>query len=141
MDRISKYISYKEATHSQTAVRRKIDNKPSPTELENMKYVATQIFDKVREHFGIPLTVSSFYRCAALNTAVGGSKTSQHMTGQAIDIDADGSSITNAEIFDYIKNNFEFDQLIWEFGTPLEPAWVHVSLKRTGNRKQILHVS
>lgn len=139
MDRISKYISYNEATQSQTATRKKIVNKPSASELENMKYVATEIFDKVREHFGVPLIVSSFYRCSALNTAVGGSKTSQHMTGHAIDMEGTGS-VTNSQIFDYIKNHFTFDQLIWEFGTSLEPAWVHVSLKKTGNRNQILHI-
>lgn len=139
MERISKYVSYDEATKSQTAIRNKIDNKPNTEEINNMKYVASKVFDKVREHFGIPLKVSSFFRCKKLNTAVGGSATSQHMTGEAIDIDADGSSITNAQVFDYIKNNLDFDQLIWEFGDKKNPAWVHVSLKRNGkNRKQIL---
>lgn len=141
MERISKYVSYDEATKSQTAIRNKIDNKPNTEEINNMKYVASKVFDKVREHFGIPLKVSSFFRCKKLNTAVGGSATSQHMTGEAIDIDADGSSITNAQVFDYIKNNLDFDQLIWEFGDKKNPAWVHVSLKRNGkNRKQILVV-
>lgn len=141
MEKISKYCSYEEATKSQTAIRNKIDNKPNTEEINNMKYVASKVFDKVREHFGIPLKVSSFFRCKKLNTAVGGSVTSQHMTGEAIDIDADGSSITNAQVFDYIKNNLEFDQLIWEFGNKKNPAWVHVSLKRSGkNRKQILVV-
>lgn len=138
MERISKYISYEEATKSQTAIRNKIENKPNTDELNKMKLVASKVFDKVREHFGIPLKVSSFYRCRKLNTAVGGSATSQHMTGEAIDIDADGSSITNAQVFDYIKNNLDFDQLIWEFGDKKNPAWVHVSYKSKGNRKQIL---
>lgn len=140
MERISKYISYEEATKSQTAIRNKIENKPNGDELMRMRLVASKVFDKVREHFGIPLKVSSFYRCAKLNKAVGGSATSQHMTGEAIDIDADGSSITNAQVFDYIKNNLEFDQLIWEFGDKKNPAWVHVSYKSKGNRKQILIV-
>jgi uncharacterized protein YcbK (DUF882 family) len=139
MENISKYVSYEEATKSQTAIRNHIENKPSFAELENMKYVATEIFDKVREHFGIPLKVSSFYRCSKLNKAVGGSPTSQHVEGKAIDIDADGSTITNSQIFDYIKNHFNFDQLIWEFGNSTNPAWVHVSLNKSGkNRKQIL---
>lgn len=141
MERISEYISYSEATKSQTATRKKIDNTPTPEALERMKHVGKEVFDKVREHFGIPLTVSSFYRGPKLNAAVGGSKTSQHMTGEAIDIDADGSSISNKEVFNYIKDNLEFDQLIWEFGDSKNPAWVHVSLKKNGkNRKQILYI-
>jgi uncharacterized protein YcbK (DUF882 family) len=138
---ISQYISYTEATISQTAVRNKIDNTPNKEELDAMKHVASQVFDKVREHFGKPLKVSSFFRCSKLNKAVGGSSTSQHMKGEAIDIQG-LSGIKNSEIFDYIKNNLEYDQLIWEFGNSKEPAWVHVSLKLKGkNRKQILHIS
>ena len=141
MERISKYVSYNEATRSQTATRKGIKNVPNAQELARMKNVATKIFDKVREHFGIPLTVSSFFRCKELNTAIGGSRSSQHMTGEAIDIDADGSSVTNAQIYNYIKDNFEFDQLIWEYGNDKNPAWVHVSLRLVGkNRRQILKI-
>ena len=141
MERISKYISYKEATTSQTAVRKKIANVPSQRELLAMKNVGTKVFDKVRTHFGKPLYVSSFFRSAALNAAVGGSKTSQHAKGEAIDIDGDPFGVSNKEIYEYIKDNLEFDQLIWEYGNDSEPAWVHVSLKLNGtNRKQVLRI-
>src|SRR5690606_41828148 len=137
---ISKYITYKEATKSQTATRLGIDNKPTEDHLAAMKHVASEVFDKVRAHFGVPLGVSSFYRGPELNKAIGGSKTSQHMKGEAIDIDADMyGGVTNKEIFDYIRENLTVDQMIWEFGTDDDPAWVHVSLRRDGKKRgQIL---
>lgn len=139
---ISKYLTYNEATKSATALRLGITNEPNEEQLENMRYVATEIFDPVREFVGGPLLASSFFRSKALNDALSGSsKTSQHMTGEAIDIDCDGYQYgTNLAVFEFIKNNLEFDQLIMEypdqFGTP---AWVHVSKKRNGrNRRQVL---
>ena len=143
MTRISKYISYKEATKSQTAIRHGLDNTPTPAHLEAMQYVATEIFDPVRIYFGVPIGVSSFYRGPVLNQFIGGSKRSQHKIGEAIDIDADiYGEVTNKQIFDYIRLNLEFDQMIWEFGTNEEPAWVHVSkTKRRENRNQILVAS
>ncbi len=140
MIQISKYISYSEAVTSQTAIRKKIDNNPTQLELANMQFVATEVFDRIREHFGVPLRVSSFYRCQKLNKAVGGSKTSQHVEGQAIDIQGIGN-VTNSMIFDYVKNYLKFDQLIWEFGNSDNPAWVHVSLTKGKNRNQIIHVN
>lgn len=138
MEKVSKYITLAEATKSQAAIRNGIKNVPGPKELAAMKLVGEKVFDKVREHFGIPLTVSSFYRCPALNKAVKGSATSQHVKGEAIDIDADGSPISNKQVFEYIKANLDFDQLLWEFGDSHNPAWVHVSYKPSGNRKQVL---
>lgn len=143
MSNISKYITYSEATKSQTATRLGIKNEPSQEALVSMRYVASQIFDAIRDHFGIPIGVSSFYRSPELNKAVGGSATSQHTTGEAIDIDADiFGGITNSEIFKYVKEHLTFDQLIWEYGDKLNPAWVHVSLRRNGiNRQQIIKIS
>jgi hypothetical protein len=107
--------------------------------LENFKKLAENVFQPIREHFGVPIHISSGYRSAALNKAVGGSASSQHCTGEAIDIDMDGTSITNAQIFNFIKDNLNFDQMIWEFGTDTNPDWVHVSYESTGKqRKQIL---
>ncbi len=136
---ISRYISYNEATVSQTAVRKKIENKPSLEQLEQMETVAERVFDVVREHFGVPIRVSSFFRCEALNKAVGGAKNSQHVKGQAIDMQGTGT-LSNSAIFKYIKDNMDFDQLIWEFGNDKNPAWVHVSYNKSHNRKQILYV-
>lgn len=140
MKNISKYISYQEAVTSQTAVRKKIVNIPSPAVLLNMQLVGIRVFDVVREHYGSPLRVSSFFRSLLLNNAVGGSKTSQHVKGQAIDMQGTGK-VTNKMIFDYIKENLDFDQLIWEFGDDENPAWVHVSyVSKEKNRKQILYI-
>jgi len=136
---ISKNISYKEATHSTTAKRLGIDNTPNAEQFSNMVYVAEGIFQPIREHFGTPIYISSFFRSEALNKAIRGSASSTHKKGEAMDLDADVyGKITNADIFHYIKDNLEFDQLIWEFGTDAEPAWVHVSLSKRNNRKQIL---
>jgi len=137
--KLSKNLSLKEAIKSNTATRLGIDNTPDQWEIDNLRAVAENIFQPVRDHFGVPIGVSSGYRCKELNKAVGGSKYSQHMVGEALDIDADiYGKVTNAEIFNYIKNNLDWDQMIWEFGDDEEPNWVHVSYKQAGaNRKQL----
>lgn len=140
MKNISKYITYDEAVTSQTAIRKGIKNVPKNEQLINMQLIGIRVFDVVREHFGIPLRVSSFFRNEATNKAVGGSPTSQHTKGQAIDIQGMGK-VTNKMIFDYIKENLDYDQLIWEYGTDENPAWVHVSyVSKEKNRKQILRI-
>jgi zinc D-Ala-D-Ala carboxypeptidase len=136
---LSKNLALAEVTRSETAKRRGISNMPTPEHIENFKLLAEKVFQPIREHFGVPIYISSGYRSKALNTAIGGSLTSQHCSGEAIDIDMDGTSVTNAQIFNYIKDNLSFDQLIWEFGTDSNPNWVHVSYESTGKqRKQIL---
>jgi len=142
MKKISKHISYKEATKSWTALKKGIDNTPWPVQLINMRHLANNIFEPLRIYLGgLPIGIASFFRSLLLNKIIGGAATSQHCSGEAFDLDADiyNNGITNRMIFDFIKNNLEFDQLIWEFGTDEEPEWVHLSLKREGNnRKQIL---
>jgi D-alanyl-D-alanine dipeptidase len=138
---LSEHLSLAEVTRSDSAKRRGISNMPTPAHIENFKLLAENVFEPIRKHFGKPIHISSGYRSDALNKAIGGSKTSQHCTGEAIDIDMDGSShgITNKMVFDYIKDNLNFDQLIWEFGTASNPDWVHVSYESTDKqRKQIL---
>ena len=138
---LSKHLSLAEVTRSESAKRRGISNMPTPAHIENFKLLAENVFEPIRKHFGKPIHISSGYRSDALNKAIGGSKTSQHCTGEAIDIDMDGSAngITNKMVFDYIKDNLNFDQLIWEFGTASNPDWVHVSYESTGKqRKQVL---
>lgn len=136
---VSKYITYTEATKSNTATKLGIDNTPTDIQLQRMNYVGENMFDCIREHFNVPLGISSFFRSERLNTKIGGSRTSQHVLGEAIDIDADiYGQLTNKEIFDYIYENLEYGQLIWEFGTSEEPAWVHVSLSKYGNKNQAL---
>lgn len=140
MKNISKYITFEEATTSQTAVRNKILNVPNDLELINMQLVGIRVFDVIREHFKTPIRVSSFFRNRLLNNCVGGSKTSQHVKGQAIDIQGTGK-LTNQMIFDYVKENIDFDQLIHEYGTDTNPAWVHISyVSKEKNRKQVLYI-
>lgn len=139
MEKISEHISYSEATKSQQAERLGISNKPNSEQLEAMKLVANNVFEVVRNHFNVPIGISSFFRNAGVNAMIGGARNSQHCIGEAIDIDADiFGGVTNKQIFDYIRKNLVFDQLIWEFGDDESPAWVHVSLKKNDNRKQVL---
>ena len=136
MSNISKHITLKEATYSATGEAKKIDNSPTAEHLASMKLLAEKVFEPVREWYGKPIKINSFYRSKALNMAIPGSSlTSQHSKGEAMDMD---TASDNKKIFEYIKNNLDFDQMIWEFGTAENPDWVHVSYKALGNRKQIL---
>jgi zinc D-Ala-D-Ala carboxypeptidase len=138
---LSEHLSLAEVTRSETAKRRGISNMPIEAHIANFKLLAEKVFEPIRNHFGKPIHISSGYRSAALNKAIGGAASSQHCSGEAIDIDMDGHAggVTNKMVFDYIKDNLEFDQLIWEFGTDANPDWVHVSYESTGKqRKQIL---
>ena len=125
---LSEHLTLAEVTKSQTATRLGIDNDPDAHQLAALKAIAEHIFEPVRNHFGVPIGISSGLRSKALNKAIGGSSRSQHCHGQALDIDADiYGGINNRNIFRYIQNNLDFDQLIWEFGDDNNPAWVHVS--------------
>jgi hypothetical protein len=137
---LSKNLTLAEVTKSTTAKRLGIDNTPDEWTTENLRQVAINIFQPLREAFGCPIYVSSGYRSAELNTAIGGSTRSQHVEGRALDLDADVyGGCTNSQIFNWIKENLEFDQLIWEFGDDDNPDWVHVSYVYDGiNRKRCL---
>ena len=135
MKRISKHISYKEAVGSNYAKQKGIKNKPNEEQVENMKLLAEKVFEPLREWVDAPIKVNSMFRSLELNTAIKGSKTSSHMNGEAMDITSMGGK-SNLEMFHWIKDNLEFDQLIWEFGK--EPKWLHVSYSAVKNRKQIL---
>ena len=137
---LSKNLSLKEAIRSKTATRLGIKNLPTTIHVENLKAIANDVFQPLRRFYNTPIYVSSAYRGKALNDAIGGSKNSQHCKGEALDLDADVfGGVKNSEIFYYIKNQLDFDQLIWEFGNDIEPEWVHVSYKKDKpNRKMIL---
>ncbi len=137
--KISDNITYAEAIHSQTAKRKGIDNTPTAKQVEVMKLTAEKIFEPLRKFVGGPIKVNSFFRSAELNKAIGGSKTSQHCKGQAIDIDDVFGHKTNAEMYNWVKENLNFDQLIWEFGTDMNPNWVHISyVSEEDNRNRCL---
>jgi zinc D-Ala-D-Ala carboxypeptidase len=124
---ISAHVSMREGIHSATATRRDLDNTPNEEQIANMKMVAEKVFEPLREWVGGPIKVNSFFRGLPLNTAIGGAKSSQHMKGQAMDLDDTFGHKTNAEMYHYIKDNLDFDQLIWEFGDDKNPNWIHVS--------------
>ena len=124
---ISRHISYKEGVYSITATRKGIDNTPMDDHLRFMEIIAEEVFEPLRTWVGGPIKINSFYRSPKLNKAIGGSATSQHCKGQAMDIDDTFGKATNAEMFHFIKENLDFDQMIWEFGDDDNPDWVHVS--------------
>lgn len=139
LGKISKHISGREAIESYTAKRRGIENIPSEYQLTNMVAIAENVFEPLRKWVGGPIKINSFFRSPELNKAIGGSSKSQHCEGRAIDIDDVYGHKSNAEMFNYIKNNLDFDQLIWEFGTDDNPDWVHVSyVSVDGNRRRCL---
>ena len=127
MDKISKHVSYKEGVYSVTAKRLGLENDPTDVHLANMKLVSEKVFEPLRVHVGGPIKINSFYRGPELNKAIGGSTKSQHCNGQAIDIDDTFGHASNAEMYNWIKANLDYDQMIWEFGTDENPDWVHVS--------------
>ena len=138
-DRISEHISLKEGIKSHTATRLNIDNAPSSLDLINMTTIAEKVFEPLRKFVGGPIAINSFYRSPKLNSAIGGSTSSQHCSGRALDIDDKYGYKTNAEMFKYIQCNLDYDQMIWEFGDVNNPDWVHVSyVSEDANRRRCL---
>ena len=136
---ISEHISYKEGVYSITATRRGINNIPNDEQLENMETVAEEVFEPLRVYVDGPIKINSFFRCEELNKAIGGSSKSQHCKGQAIDLDDTFGRATNAEMYHFIKDKLNFDQLIWEFGDDDNPDWIHVSyVSEAENRNRCL---
>lgn len=139
MKNISKHVSYKEGVRSNTALRLGIENTPGAEQLEKMEIVAKEVFEPLREWVGGPIKVNSFFRGEKLNKAVGGSTKSQHMSGQAMDIDDGFGHRSNADMYGFIKENLNFDQMIWEFGDDENPDWVHISfVSKEENRNRCL---
>ena len=137
--KISDHITYAEAIHSNTAKRKGIDNTPSEVQVLSMKLLAEKIFEPLRKWVGGPIKVNSFFRSVTLNEAIGGVASSQHCKGQAIDIDDVYGYKTNAEMYKWIQENLDYDQMIWEFGTDTQPNWVHISyVSKEENRNKCL---
>jgi len=133
--KLSKNFSLSEFTRSETAKRKGINNEPSREHFDNLLYLVETICQPVRDHFGKPVRVTSGYRSPDLNKAIGGSRTSQHCKGEAVDMEIAG--VSNKELADWIVNNCKFDQVILEFYNPAEgenSGWVHASVKRSNNR-------
>lgn len=131
--KLSDHLTRAEFEYSPTAIGRGIDNSMTDAHLKNAIVLANEIFEPIRKFRGKAIKINSGYRSGALNRAVGGSKTSQHCTGEAVDLPL------TAEEFHWIRLNLVYDQLIWEFGTDAQPSWVHVSFSASGkNRMQVL---
>lgn len=128
-----KYFTIAELCRSNTAERLGIDNQCNSEHADNLTVLVDNVLDPLREWYGKPLAVSSGFRCPALNKAVKGADTSQHMKGEAVDINT-GDRQQNKLLFEYIRKNLSFDQLIDESNF----AWVHVSFREGENRKQVL---
>tara|TARA_Y100001963_G_scaffold143902_1_gene215358 strand:+ start:809 stop:1273 length:465 start_codon:yes stop_codon:yes gene_type:complete len=137
--KISDHITYAEAIHSNTAKRKGIDNTPSEAQVTAMKLLAEKVFEPLRKWVGGPIKVNSFFRSEALNESIGGASSSQHCKGQAIDIDDVYGRKTNADMYHWIQQNLDYDQMIWEFGTDMQPNWIHVSyVSEEKNRNKCL---
>lgn len=137
--KLTQHFTLEELTVSPTAKRLGLSNTPTAEHIENMKYCCEKILEPVRAHFKKPVIINSSYRSPAVNEAVGGSKTSQHVNGQAIDFEIMG--ISNKVVADWVADNLEYDQVILEFYVEGDnnSGWVHASIKKEGgNRKQKL---
>jgi len=136
--KLTAHFALAEFTRSESAKRHGVSNEPTPEHLQNLITLCEKVLEPIRIKFG-PINISSGYRSKALNHYIGGSLNSQHCEAKAADIDMDGmGGATNTEIFNFIKDTLEFDQLIWEFGDNNKPDWVHVSYNAGKNRKQML---
>ncbi len=140
--KLSQHFDLSEFTRSESAKREGLDNTPTSEHLENLKVLCEKVLEPIRLRYG-SINISSGYRGKMLNHFIGGSVNSDHCVGRAADIDMDdsGSGVTNTEIFNYIKDNLDYDQLIWEFGTKEKPDWVHVGYRLGANRKQTLRAT
>ncbi len=138
-DKVGRYLTLRECIKSETAIRKGIDNTPTEEHLINMHRLCNEVYDKLCDKMGSKLPFTSFYRSAKLNKAIGGSPSSAHSKGLAIDLDVDGSSlkITNADLFNATKHLLNYDQLIWEFGDDKQPAWVHIGLGNTYRNQEL----
>lgn len=125
-----------ELTSSETATRKGIDNTPGADEIHNLRYLLNEVMQPLRSWYGKPINITSGYRSPKLNKAIGGSTTSDHCRGQAIDFTVPKEDYK--KVFEYIRTKLQFDQLIWEFGNDDAPNWIHVSYRVSGNRRQVL---
>lgn len=135
---LSKSFTLNELTKSQEATRLGIDNTPNEEHILNLKLLCENVLQPIRDFYGMPLSVSSGYRSAALCEAIGSSSKSQHTKGQAADFEIFG--IANKDLADFVVKNLDYDQCILEFWNENEPnsGWVHCSFNALGNRKQFL---
>lgn len=150
MKNISSHITFQEFHYSSTAIRLGIENIPNEEQIENGRLLAEKVIEPIREFMSrkrgkdSPIKITSFFRCEKLNEAIGGSKTSEHCLGLAVDLQVNFDDFTKKDLFWVIKERSSFNQLIFEFSdvdNPEQPAWVHVSYSKTNNRQQVLRAT
>ena len=137
---VTMHFTIEELYASETAKRLGIDNKPTTQKMIHLVYLAAYVLEPLRVAMNRPIHISSGYRCEKLNKAVGGVYNSQHLKGQAVDIDIQGDLEFGKKVFNYIKDHLPFDQLIWEHNKA-GTYWVHVSFVYPDfgrNRKQVI---
>lgn len=132
---LSKHVTRSEFERSETAINRGIDNSMNEWEIERAKLVCENCFEPIRAKVGAPIRINSGFRSGALNRAIGGATTSQHSLGEAIDLD-----LHDRDLFEWIIDNVEFDQLIFEGGTTDKADWFHISYRKGRLRKQVLRM-
>jgi len=140
---LTPHISIKECYYSYKAKRLGIDNRPSKAQFTKLKKLGLLLFEPIRDNFGVMIKINSMYRCLFLNIKVGGSYRSQHVKCEAMDIDDTYGRVTNSEMFYFVVENLDFDQLIWEFGDIDNPSWIHISSKvdNTKDNRHMLLIS
>jgi hypothetical protein len=132
---LSQNFTLQEMIFSPTAIKKGIDNTPNSQAIRNLEALCKNILEPLRAYIGGPIKVSSGYRSEVLNSLIGGSKSSQHRFGQAVDFDLGDRC---ADAFKFIRENLDYDQIIWEFGNDKQPDWIHVSFSTKSNRKNAL---
>lgn len=134
--KLTENFTLKELTYTNPEIFKRfgVQNTPNEKVIQNLKLLAENVLQPIRNHFKVPIIISSGYRSPEYNKIIGGAHGSQHTKGEAVDIDMDGTNVTNNEIFDYIIMNLPFDQIIWEFGSTKNPDWVHVSYNKNNRR-------
>lgn len=136
---LSEHFSLEEMTRSGEALRRKITNEPAPDDIERLRLLCENVLEPIRRRFGVT-RISSGYRCAELNRAVGGAAGSQHLRGEAADIHISDAG-TGRKIYDYVRRHLDFDQLLFERRMSNGCRWLHVSYTtRRPNRRQAMPV-
>jgi hypothetical protein len=132
---LSKHVTKQEFELSPTAVRLGIDNQMNEEQTTKAILLCVNVFEPIRAIVGHPIKINSGFRSAKLNKKIGGSTTSQHCKGEAMDID-----LHDKDIFEWIIKNITFDQLIWEGGNQHSADWFHISYKKDSNRNQVLRM-
>lgn len=134
--KLTEHFTLSEFVRSETATNRHIDNTPTPEVVDNLRALCRNVLEPARVSFGAPIYITSGYRCQALNKAVGGKPTSQHLRGEAADLHVRG--VENlSKLYNAIKDHGVFDQLLYE-SNKAGTKWIHVSYKASGNRRQAI---